>query len=465
MKRKITKMLDDFYHSTAQKVFLLKGTRQVGKTYILNEFIVNHYVHNSIIYINFLKQPEAKSFFEPLENDSSLDPKRILQRILNNPLYQNIKLGNKKIALFLDEIQECPKAITSLKFFALEREKYDVYASGSYLGFTFMDIEKGESFPTGYVQRARLYGLDFEEFLWANGYEESYTENLKNSLKEGVTLDPSSHTELLDMFHKYIVVGSLPESISVYLKTKNFKEVRKVEQNLYEDYCTEMNKHLSFFSRVHYGEGFAEIMKVKNKAVFDSIPSQLRQQNKKFMYRRVSRGGRERMYVDNIYWLKTAGLVEEVDNIKKPSLFLNDYKDEADFKLYYFDTGLLMSRFDFDLVDDILNPKKDEPYEVSLSIGGIYENAISNALSKYFDEDKEYFFYKQDDYEVDFAYQENHKIALIEVKSGDNIKPKSLKALVENRKDIIPIRISQKQIIEKKYIEYPFYAFALLYSR
>lgn len=226
-----------------------------------------------------------------------------------------------------------------------------------------------------------------------------------------------------------------------------------------------MNKHLSFFSREHYGDGFAEIMKVKNKAVFDSIPSQLRQQNKKFMYRRVSRGGRERMYLDNILWLKTAGLVEEVDNIKKPALFLSDLKDEDDFKLYYFDTGILMSRFDSELINDILNPTNDEPYEISLSIGGIYENAISNILAKYFDEDKEYFFYKQGNEEVDFAYQEGHKIALIEVKSGENIKPKSLNKIIEERKDIIPIRISQKQIREKTYIEYPFYAFALLYSR
>lgn len=465
MKRKITKYLDNFFNSKEEKVFLLKGTRQVGKTYIINEFLNHHYDSNQIIYINFLKQPEAKSFFDPYENDSSLEPKRILQRILNNPLYQNVEQNDKKIAIFLDEIQECPKAITSLKFFALEREKYDVYASGSYLGFTLMDIEKGESFPTGYIQRERLYALDFEEFLWANGYSEAYTQNLKKSFKEGVLLDASAHNELLDMFHKYIIAGSLPEPINVYLKTKDFKEVRTTTQNLYEDYCTEMNKHLSFFSREHYGDGFAEIMKVKNKAVFDSIPSQLRQQNKKFMYRRASRGGRERMYLDNILWLKTAGLVEEVDNIKKPALFLSDLKDEDDFKLYYFDTGILMSRFDSELINDILNPTNDEPYEISLSIGGIYENAISNILAKYFDEDKEYFFYKQGNEEVDFAYQEGHKIALIEVKSGENIKPKSLNKIIEERKDIIPIRISQKQIREKTYIEYPFYAFALLYSR
>ena len=465
MKRKITKCLDDFYRSKAEKVFLLKGTRQVGKTYIINEFLNHHYSSNQIIYIDFLRQPEANSFFEPYENDSSLEPKRILQRILNNPLYQNVRQNDNKIALFFDEIQECPKAITSLKFFALEREKYDVYASGSYLGFTLMDIEKGESFPTGYVQRERLYGLDFEEFLWANGYSETYTENLKKSFREGILLDLSAHSELLDMFHKYIIVGSLPEPINVYLKTKDFKEVRPVTQNLYEDYCAEMNKHLSFFLREHYGEGFAEIMKVKNKAVFDSIPSQLRQQNKKFMYRRVSRGGRERMYLDSILWLKTAGLVEEVDNIKKPSLFLSDLKDEDDFKLYYFDTGILMSRFDSELINDILNPTNEEPYEISLSVGGIYENAISNILTKYFDEDKEYFFYKQGNDEVDFAYQEGPKIALIEAKSGQNIKPKSLNKLMQERKDIIPIRISQKQIREKTYIEYPFYAFALLYSR
>ncbi len=465
MKRKIVQDLEKFFLSKTEKAFLLKGTRQVGKTYIINEFITHHYDSDHTIYINFLRQPEAKDFFEAPDGDSSLEPKKILRRILNNPLYQNVKQDGAKIALFLDEIQECPKAITSLKFFALERKKYDVYASGSYLGFTLMDIDKGESFPTGYVQRARLYGLDFEEFLWANGYSETYTESLKKSFKDGVLLDASAHNELLDMFHKYVIVGSLPEPINVYLETKDFKEVRKIAQSLYEDYCTEMNKHLSFFSREHYGDGFAEIMKIKNKAVFDSIPSQLRQQNKKFMYRRVSRGGRERMYLDNILWLKTAGLIDEIDNIKKPSLFLSDFKEEDDFKLYFFDTGILISRFDYELIGDILSPTKDVPYEVSLSIGGIYENAISNILAKYFDEDKDYFFYKQGNEEIDFAYQEGRRIALIEVKSGENIKPKSLKNLVQERKDIIPIRISQKQIKEKTYVEYPFYAFALLHSK
>ncbi len=365
----------------------------------------------------------------------------------------------------MDEIQECPKAITSLKFFALDREKYDVYASGSYLGFSFLNISVVDSFPTGYIITKTLNGLDFEEFMWAAGFNDNYTTNLKKSIAKSTYFDDATHERLLDLFHKYLVIGSLPAPIKSYFESKDIRHVREILKNLYGDYCLEMNKHLLMYPRAHFGEAYSKTMAIKNKAVFESIPSQLRQQNKKFMYRRVAKGGRERMYVDNILWLKTAGLIEEVQNVKSLASFIDDYSVEDDFKLFYFDTGILLSQFDSKISDDILLGLNNENYASSLCIGGIYENAVSNILSKYMSDEKKFYFYKDDKYELDFVYQDGDKISLIEVKSGTDLKAKSLTALSNGRDDVNPIRISQKQVKEKTFNEYSFYSFALLYSK
>ncbi len=467
MRRKITAELEKFFASDEKKAFLLKGARQVGKTYAIEDFIFSHYDVTQTIKINFLSQPEARYFFESDSGSfASLDPDTIFDRITTNPNFRNVRLiPGKKIAIFLDEIQECPKAITSLKFFALNRKKYDVYASGSYLGFSFLNMSEGDSFPTGYTITKTLNGLDFEEFLWAVGFDENYTANLKKSIAKGAYFDDATHEKLLDLFHKYLVVGSLPAPIKSFLETKDLNHVREILKDLHDDYCLEMNKHLLTFSRSHTGETYSKIMAIKNKAVFDSIPSQLRQQNKKFMYRRVAKGGRERMYIDNILWLKTAGLIEEVPNVKSLTSFLDDYVIEDDFKLFCFDTGILLSQFDMEISNDILANRGDGNYAVSLCIGGIYENAVSNILSKYLCDDKNFYFYKDDKYELDFVYQDGHNIALIEVKSGNDLKAKSLAALSSERNDVIPMRISQKQVKEKTFNEYSFYSFALLYSK
>lgn len=191
----------------------------MGKTYAIKEFLGSRYKPSQIVYIDFLRQPEAKEFFLSSEShqSKSLLPQLIIQRIANNIEYQNLDLTSGKIAIFLDEIQECPTAITALKFFALERDKYDVYASGSYLGFAFMNLGDQASFPTGYIHQESLYGLDFEEFLWANGYTETYTRRLKSSIESRESFDSATHETLLGLFHKYILIGSLPKPIDTFV--------------------------------------------------------------------------------------------------------------------------------------------------------------------------------------------------------------------------------------------------------
>lgn len=225
-----------------------------------------------------------------------------------------------------------------------------------------------------------------------------------------------------------------------------------------------MNKHLSAFTKLHAGDAYSLTMAIKNKAVFDSIPAQLRQQNKKFVYRRIAKGGRERMYLDNILWLKTAGLIYEVTEAKRLSANLNDCTNDENFKLFCFDTGILLTQFDQKISDDILGQQEGD-YASSISIGGIYENAVCNILIKYWGNEKKVFYYSDGQYEIDFVYQEKGLCAAVEVKSGNNLQAKSLEKIPSKTNDILPIRISQKQINESKFIEYPFYAFALKYSR
>lgn len=466
MKRKISAELEKFYASKETKAFLLKGARQVGKTYAVKEFLASHYEPSQIVYIDFLRQPEAKEFFlsAATNQSKSLLPQLIIQRIANNIEYQHLDLASGKIAIFLDEIQECPTAMTALKFFALERDKYDVYASSSYLGFAFMNLDGQTSFPTGYIHQENLFGLDFEEFLWANGYTETYTKRLKSSIKSHESFDSSTHETLLDLFHKYIIIGSLPKPINTFIENRSLKETRKVLKDLYSDYCSEMNKHLSAFTKLHAGDSYSLTMAIKNKAVFDSIPTQLRQQNKKFVYRRIAQGGRERMYLDNILWLKTAGLVYDIIEADRLSVNLNDYTNDENFKLFCFDTGILLTQFDQKVSEDILNQKEGD-YASSLSIGGVYENAICNILIKYWGDEENIFYYSDGQHEIDFVYQENGSCVAVEVKSGNNLQAKSLESVSSKTKDVSLIRISQKQISESEFIEYPFYAFALKYSR
>lgn len=442
MKRKITAELLAWKNSPRKKSLLIFGARQVGKTYIVEEFAKANYPADKIITMNFELFPEAKSFFE---ND--LSPQAIMRKIQSNIKYMHVNFKddeNNPYFIFLDEIQSCENAIIALKAFTQQNKLYHVIASGSLLGVA-IKRQFGGSYPVGYVQHMQLKPFDFEEFLWANGYGESFIENIKN-VNDIKTISPETHDVLLDMFRKYIVVGGLPEAINTFIETNDYREVYTVQNDLRRGYIQDIRKYVTDGSQ-----------RVKIEKCFASIPYHLKEQNKKFMYKRVESGGRERMFGDSLDWLAEAGLVLFCYNTKDMQFPLESYKIDNSFKLFMFDTGILMSMFDEAKRYNVLNGNDD------LDIGGIYENAVACTLWHSSRKD-ELYYYNLPNMDIDFLTENDGKILAIEVKSGNTLKSPSLNKLVESYlKDYIcPVKLSSKIVLEDSVIKnLPFYKFAL----
>lgn len=442
MKRKITADLIAWKNSPRKKSLLIFGARQVGKTYIIEDFAKANYPADKIITMNFELFPEAKAFFE---ND--LSPKAIMNKIQSNIKYMHVNFKddeNNPYFIFLDEIQSCENAIIALKAFTQENKLYHVIASGSLLGVA-IKRQFGGSYPVGYVQHMELKPFDFEEFLWANGYSDSFIENIRN-ITDNKLISAGTHDALIDMFRKYIVIGGLPEAINTFIETNDYHEVYTVQSDLRRGYVQDIRKYVPDNSQ-----------RVKIEKCFASIPFHLKEQNKKFMYKRVEHNGRERMFGDCLDWLAEAGLVLFCYNTKDIAVPLESYRIENSFKLFMFDTGILMSMFDEEKRYNVLNGNDD------LDIGGIYENAVACVISQN-NRKNELYYFNLPNMDIDFLLEKGDTISAIEVKSGNTLKSPSLNKLVENYlKDYIqPIKLSSKIVYEDGVIKnLPFYKFAL----
>ena len=444
MKRKLMNKLIEWKQSRRKKSLIIVGARQVGKTYLVKQFAKENYAKDKIIEINFELFPNAKEFFE-----GDLSPQAIINKIQKDIRYKDIDFKNnenKPYLIFLDEIQSCENALISLKGFSMESNLYHVIASGSLLGVALKRDFNG-SYPVGYVEHMELKGLDFEEFLWANGISEEYVNNLRNGILDKLLITKDAHERLLDLYRKYIVIGSLPEAINTFIETNNFEEVYKVQKDLKIGYLQDIRKYSNDNN-----------LKIKVEKCFQSIPLHLKEQNKKFMYKRVERNGRERMFEGALDWLYDAGLVIYCNNTKKIQNPIDTYIKDNHFKLFLFDTGILMSMFESYKRYNVLNGSDD------LDIGGIYENAVACSIAKY--NDNTLMYYNDNLIDVDFICKYEDKLLLIEVKSGNNLKSHSLNKVSEELRDeqIIPIKLSSKLIENKenKIINVPLYVFALL---
>lgn len=442
MKRKITDDLLAWKQSPRKKSLLIFGARQVGKTYIIEDFAKSNYSADKIITMNFELFPEAKEFFE---ND--LSPKAIMRKIQSNIKYMHVNFKDNEdnpYLIFLDEIQSCENAIIALKAFTQENKLYHVIASGSLLGVA-IKRQFGGSYPVGYVQHMELKPFDFEEFLWANGYSESFIENIRN-ITDIKTISAGTHDALIDMFRKYIVIGGLPEAINTFIETNDYHEVYTVQNDLRRGYIQDIRKYVTDNNG-----------RVKIEKCFASIPYHLKEQNKKFMYKRVEHNGRERMFADSLDWLAEAGLVLFCYNTKDIAFPLESYKIDNSFKLYMFDTGILMSMFDEAKRYNVLNGNDD------LDVGGIYENAVACVISQNSRKNELYYF-NLPNMDIDFLTEKGDTISAIEVKSGNTLKSPSLNKLVEKclKNYIQPIKLSSKIVYEDDIIKNePFYKFAL----
>lgn len=406
LKRKLYDKLLEWKHNKNKECLLIRGARQVGKTYLVREFGKAEY--ESFIEINFHMQSSLKVIFE---GDRSSE--EIYKRISAN--IPGVKLIPGKTLLFLDEIQKCANARTALKFLA-EDNRFDVIASGSLLGLTYgkdddKEVEEVESIPVGYEKTIMMYSLDFEEFLWAYGYDSDTIDYLRSfyETKEKIPDEINKKFDLL--LREYITVGGMPEVAADFMKHKDFGRVQEIQEKILISYADDISQH---------AKG-AE--KVKVRKCYDSIPRQLARENRKFKYSEVENKATSRKFGDSVQWLHDASMAYICCNTSMPVLPLNAYEKDNEFKLYINDTGLLMALFGFATKQALLNGKLKGPAK-----GGIYENFAAETLIK---NGYTLHYYKPDDNsELEFVIEKDGEVVPIEVKSG-NTATKSLNSFIE----------------------------------
>ena len=388
----------------SRKPLLLEGARQVGKTYLLNEFGKRYF--KNVVYINFQDpSPKLVELFK-----GSIDPKRLIPML---ELHFEVKISPTDTLLIFDEVQEVPRALTSLKYFCENAPEYHVAAAGSLLG---VFLHKGTSFPVGKVNTLKLEPIDFEEFLWANN-REKIVEYLKSNPDETTFNDILS-----DLFKQYLYVGGMPAVVDSWLKDKDVKKVNKIQKETLGNYRKDFIKYTD------------DTTAVRIRQVFESLPSQFAKKNDKFLYGTIRSGARAREYELSIEWLLDAGLIRRVNQVSRgDKIPLKAYANPSAFKLYFVDVGLFrhLAEIPFEVIDD-KNAIFDE------FNGLIAEQFVLQQLAEY----TLFYWTGEQISEVDFVMQFGSKIVPIEVKSGTNVNAKSLKVFRENYSPKISVRFS-----------------------
>lgn len=423
MEREIYEKLLKWKQEKNHKPLILEGARQVGKTYIVNEFSKEY---KNYAYFNFDIDTNLHTIFE---QDLNID--RI---ILSLSAHIGFKIDSDTL-IFFDEIQECGRAITSLKYFCEYKIKYDVIAAGSLLGISY---SYGTGFPVGKVEFLKMYPLSFKEFLIAN--------NEQLIVKTIVTKDYEIIKTLKQKLETYLkiycFVGGMPEVVQKYIENKDFNEVSKIQQEILKSYDIDFSKHTK--------NGTLE----KIRLVWNAIPSQLAKKNKKFKYSDIKHKGRAKEFENAIEFLKNAGLIYKINNIQKFSSPIKSYEDNSCFKIYMLDIGLLsnMNRIDANIINE--QEKVFVEFEGSLAeqyvLNNLYSNGIDN-ISYYAEESNRN--------EIDFVIEDNNKVIPIEVKAGINLKAKSLNNIIKKYDIKKAIRYSLADYKQNEVIEdIPLYA-------
>lgn len=428
MKRLIMDKLVEWKNSIYRKPLLLRGARQVGKTYVLLEFGKKYY--ENVVYLHFEGDIDAlNSIFSP-----NLEPKRIIEEIA---AYTKQTILPHKTLIIFDEIQACEKALTSLKYFAEEANEYHIVAAGSLLGLA---INRGHySFPVGKVDMLTMYPLSFEEFLYATDNED-LIEMIRESYASFIPLDIPFHNRALELYRKYLVVGGYPAVVKTYLETENYDAVRSVQANISDSYIADMTKYSTPNDTI------------RSIAVFNSLPSQLGKENTKFQYAVVKSKARAKDYELSLEWLKTAGVVLENIKVTEGKIPLSVYEQIDSFKIYYSDVGLLCFKSGLFPQDILVNSSASDRARGLLAENYIAEQLISRGYRlNYWESDGKA--------EIDFVIRQSDSIIPVEVKSADNVKARSLRIFVEKYEPKYSIRISQKNFgFENDIKSIPLYA-------
>lgn len=426
LKRRIESTMLQWKNNTEHKPLVIMGIRQCGKTYIAQHFAAKNY--KTVIYINFIKQPERINAFV-----GSKDVDTILLNL--SAQISGMSFTPHDTCFIFDEIQECPEARTSLKFFK-EDGRFDVIATGSLLGIQgYGDETKRQhrkligqkepginSVPVGYEDIVEMYPLDFEEFLWANGIGDDVVEALRKFYREETPVPAGIHVAMKNFLNLYVAIGGLPEAINAFLRSKNMNEVSKTYKSILKEYRDDMVKYAPEKDKPHIRE------------CFNSIPKQLAKDNKKFQYNKVKPGARSETYLGSLQWLEDAGIICRCYNTDITGLPMEGNAKDNVFKVYTADIGLLIEMLGAGTRADILQGN------LGGFKGAIYENLMADTLHK--KAQKLYYFQKDSGLELDFLVQMDGECVPLEVKAK-SAKAKSAKTVLNH-----PEKYSVKHIIK-----------------
>ncbi len=407
MKRTAYDRLVVWKNDPDRKPLILKGARQVGKTWLMEEFGKTQY--SRYVYFNFDEEDELKSIFETNKN-----PQRIIELL---GLIKGQKIIPGETLVIFDEVQECSAALNALKYFREKANEYHVIAAGSLLGTL---LAKPKSYPVGQVNLINLYPLSFDEFLAAVD-EPLYAFYIQ--IKKGQPIEEIFHNRLLEAYSNYLIIGGLPECVSSWVQYKDPQRVRQIQTELVTIYENDFSKHNG---KINSG---------RILLVFRSIVSQLAKENEKFIYGCIKEGARAREYEEAIEWLVSAGMLNRVYNVSKPEHPLKAFDQLNHFKLFLFDTGLLKHMAGIDNAAILL--KSDYQFK-----GALTENFVLQQLQEQFDVEPRFFADSRG--EIDFLIQKGTEVIPVEVKGGENKSAASFKSYIKTRQPQTAIRYSKR---------------------
>ena len=409
-KRKITDEMLAWKNTPNKKALIVKGLRQVGKTTSVRAFAQQNY--ENVVYVNFKSNNSAKRIF---------DDDLVINRITTDlsALLPDARFVPYKTVIIFDEIQECANARSSIKAF-VEDGRYDVIGTGSLLGIKGYNKKKSKGVPVGFEKTIYMKPMDFEEFLWAKGIQQTVIDYLKDSYRSLTRISETTHRAMIRYFKEYICVGGMPRVVNVFVTSNDMNAVYDEQRDLIEEYKDDFGKHLDENEQ----EETNMVLLTRINNVFDSIPAQLAKENKKFVFSAMSKKGRSSEYMPAIQWLKDYGLINFCYNLSTIDRPLEGYKIDNIFKLYFVDSGLFISMLERGTASKILNDN------LNIYKGAIYENIIADAYSK--NGISLYYFHKESGLEIDFVSVINDLLSIVEVKARTG-NSKSAKTVLNDK--------------------------------
>jgi len=412
MTRIIDGILLQWKNKRGRKPLVLYGARQVGKTHSILEFGTKNYAF--VAYFYFDNNPELCELFE--RGISSV--KSLMTRL---EAYANQAINPKNTLIVFDEVQNCGAALSSLKLFQETAPQYHIIAAGSLLGIALN--RKGESFPVGKVDEEHMYPLTFDEFLIE--YNPNLLPLIEDCYIQNTALDIGLHNRAIELYLQYLVIGGMPEAINEYIKTGNYTMVRARQLSICNNYVSDMNKHTETKSQA-----------VRNEAVYNTLPSQLAKENKKFQYAKIKSGARANDYELSMNWLEKASVIIKCNKVDEGKGPLANYEDFLSFKVYMSDIGLYCAKSNNSYLSVLGGTMGDT------AIGALTENYVAQQLHA--NGFKLYYWESNNRAELDFVIQKENRIIPIEVKSWETVRSQSLEVFRKKYNIETAIRVSAK---------------------